>query len=285
MSNYDTMKQFIKQISGQANILTIPRLYIDILGGDVIGALFLSQSVYWSDKSKRDDGWFYKSAKEWKEETGITSHQVTRIANDLQELHLIDCELRKANGAPTKHYRVNMNELMQRVLRFFENQKIENPILQKAEIQFTKSENPLTETTQEITTENNSEKKKPLDLVDGMLHFAQKANGKTSMLGWPADVETPAREFAKTFNLQVPESKSTRADWIDALRTIRKDAQGLPLAAIFEEGKLMAEKENWLVKIGRPAALIKSVARIARNLQNQLQDNPMQVEKNGSFYV
>lgn len=122
------------------------------------------------------------------------------------------------------------------------------------------------------------------DLVDGFLHFAQKANGTKDMAAWPEDTRTPAQDFARVFGLAVPESKTARADWIEAVRNIRKDAQGLPLAVVFEEGKRLAEKENWLTKIGRPAALLKSLPRITRNIQHSLEDN-LPVAADGSFYV
>ena len=61
----------IAQFSGQANILTIPRLFIDWTG-DHLTALLLSQIIYWSSRTNDPDGWFYKSAKEWEEElTGM----------------------------------------------------------------------------------------------------------------------------------------------------------------------------------------------------------------------
>jgi len=45
------------------------------LTGSVTAAVFLSQAVYWQKRAKQPDGWFYKTAAEWEEETGLTRHE------------------------------------------------------------------------------------------------------------------------------------------------------------------------------------------------------------------
>ena len=57
MNNQQAMIELIKATSGQANILTIPRPYIEFMGS-LDGGLFLSQLIYWSDRGGQDDGWF-----------------------------------------------------------------------------------------------------------------------------------------------------------------------------------------------------------------------------------
>lgn len=156
MSNTDTMKQFIKQVSGQANILAIPRVYIAMMNNDLEVALFLSQAVYWSDKSKDPDGWFYKSAAEWNDETGLSKHQITRCTNELEKLEIVATKIKKANGAPTKHFRVNLDNLMNSVFCFLENQETGNQICRKPEMESKKTSKSLTETTTETTKEKVS---------------------------------------------------------------------------------------------------------------------------------
>ena len=95
---------------GQANILTIPRLFIDWTG-DHITALFLSQVIYWSSRTDDRDGWFYKSAKEWQEELSISDYQLARATKKLAEAGL-ETKLRKVMGAPTLHYRVDQEEFL-----------------------------------------------------------------------------------------------------------------------------------------------------------------------------
>lgn len=38
----------------------------------VTAALFLSQMIYWTNRSD-DDGWVYKTQEEWEEETGLSA--------------------------------------------------------------------------------------------------------------------------------------------------------------------------------------------------------------------
>ena len=64
MDNRDKIKNLIINFSGKDNVIPIPVIYIKLLG-DYHVAAFLNQVVYWSDKTKRTDGYFYKTHKEW----------------------------------------------------------------------------------------------------------------------------------------------------------------------------------------------------------------------------
>lgn len=99
----------ITRLTGQANILTIPRLFIDWTG-DHITALFLSQVIYWSSRTDDPEGWFYKSAKEWEEELSISDYQLARGTKKLAEAGL-ETKLRKIMGAPTQHYRIRPGDV------------------------------------------------------------------------------------------------------------------------------------------------------------------------------
>ena len=56
----------IARVAGQANILTIPRLFIDWTG-DHISALLLSQVVYWSSRTADPEGWFYSHRRDYEQ--------------------------------------------------------------------------------------------------------------------------------------------------------------------------------------------------------------------------
>ena len=118
MSNQKEVINLIKSISGQANVLTIPRIFIDITG-DHLSALFLSQCVYWSDKGKNE--WFYKSDREWEEELALSAYQVRRIRNNLSEF--LETKIKKAGGAPTTHYRIRFVHLSKSIVK-----KLNNPL-------------------------------------------------------------------------------------------------------------------------------------------------------------
>jgi hypothetical protein len=50
------------------------RCFVKITGS-VSAALMLSQAVYWSNRTNDPDGWFYKTAEEWEEETGLSAYE------------------------------------------------------------------------------------------------------------------------------------------------------------------------------------------------------------------
>jgi DNA-binding transcriptional ArsR family regulator len=136
--------------------------------------------------------------------------------------------------------------------------------------------------------QNKKSSSKHVDMLDGILLYSQKGkerreSGKLDMEGWSVDVQEDAQEFSKIFNLPIPQSKTTRGDWTQGIRDIRREAQNIPLAAIFMEGKRLAEKEGWLDGIGRPPALVKSVGRIIRGIQAEQAGIPL--AEDGSFYV
>lgn len=125
MSNYEAIKALIAQTSGQKNTLTIPKIYVE-LTGDLTTALLLNQIVFYSDKSKRNDGYFYKTYKDWEEEILLTERQVRNSANKLKKMGLIETKVMKANGSPTVHYKLDYDKLVDSILtkcqiRFLQN--------------------------------------------------------------------------------------------------------------------------------------------------------------------
>lgn len=50
------------------------RVFVE-LTHSVKAAVMLSQAVYWQKRAKQKDGWWYKTAEEWEEETGLSRHE------------------------------------------------------------------------------------------------------------------------------------------------------------------------------------------------------------------
>jgi len=124
MSNQHAITQLIKEISGQANVIVIPRIFIRMTG-DIKAALFLSQCVYWSDKTNRADGYFYKTASEWEEEIGLTRRELDKVRKTTSKF--IDTKLIKANGDPTTHYKADIAAITDWIVTFYAGS--ESPIL------------------------------------------------------------------------------------------------------------------------------------------------------------
>lgn len=153
--NQQVISELISSISGQANILTIPKVYIDLLDGDINSALLLSQCVYWSDRTTSKDGWFYKSYREWGEEIRLSQYAVNRSASKLKKLGFIETKLKKANGAPTVHYRVKINSLTNSIMKKLDNGLSRNSIIDYEETQQSLTVNRVNNVNKNVNKEVN----------------------------------------------------------------------------------------------------------------------------------
>lgn len=150
MNNRDYIASVISKFSGQNNVIPIPVIYLEITE-DYPAAALLNQMVYWSDRTKRRDGYFYKSYQEWNEELYLSEYQVRRATNKLKSLSLVETSLKKANGAPTLHYKVDTKEVSEWILKKLKNGNLTNSRMDTEETQ-----ESLTEITTETTTENTT---------------------------------------------------------------------------------------------------------------------------------
>lgn len=79
-----------------------------VLGLSASAAQFLSQAVYWTEKT--DDGWFYKTESEWEQEIGLSNKEVRTARRCLAQIQLL-AEVRK--GVPAKmHFRIDTDLLL-----------------------------------------------------------------------------------------------------------------------------------------------------------------------------
>lgn len=170
MNNHQAAIALIKAMTGQANILTIPRPFVDYMG-NLDGALFLSQLVYWSDKGR--DGWFYKTYAEWQEEICLSEYEIKKAVKVLVDRGCLETAVRRANGNPTVHYKLDFDVFSESFINFLQERK---PSLSGNESQV--SQESLTETTTETTPEKitpqaaRAPKKKDdrVELVDGIIY-------------------------------------------------------------------------------------------------------------------
>lgn len=82
------------------------RVFVTITGS-INAALMLSQAIYWSKRTRDRDGWFYKSAKEWEEETGLSRHMQDAARALLDGV----LETKLAGMPATVHFRVSAGNL------------------------------------------------------------------------------------------------------------------------------------------------------------------------------
>jgi len=136
VSNYSDLNLLISEFSGQQSIIGCHRIYCKFMDG-LEGGVFLSQIIYYSDKGKRRDGWFYKTYEEWEDELQLSAYKIKKFADQLVAMGILETTIMKANGAPTVHYR-------------FDFQKFTNRILEYLRMESEKASESITETTQRI---------------------------------------------------------------------------------------------------------------------------------------
>ncbi|TNV14931.1 hypothetical protein FH968_20630 [Buttiauxella sp. B2] len=110
----------VQAMSGQKNVIIIPRPYLQFFGEDQQAyqlAAVLNQLVFWSGCGSREDGWFYKTHEELGEEIELSKDQVRRIVGKLESKYLagvLDTATRRLNnGDSVKHYRLDGNRLVE----------------------------------------------------------------------------------------------------------------------------------------------------------------------------
>src|SRR5574337_824595 len=114
----------VSAFSGQQNILTIPRAYIEVTG-NIEDALLLSQIIYWSDRTTMDDGWFAKSYSEWQNEIALSKYQVMAAVKRLKAAG-VETIVKKFNGYPTVHYRLRKLDFEQWIVKKLDERKLRN---------------------------------------------------------------------------------------------------------------------------------------------------------------
>ena len=94
--------------SGQGNVVSIQKEYLVLCDYDYEAAVFLSQIIYWSDKSYLEDGWIYKTYAEWEKELFIKERKLRRLKDYLVAKGYIEMRLLHRNGIPVCHWRVTV---------------------------------------------------------------------------------------------------------------------------------------------------------------------------------
>ena len=104
-------KEIIALFSGQASIITTPKLYIQLTGSYCL-AQVLNQIVFYSNKSELKNGWFYKSYNDWFKETLIPERTMRHYLRILEKNNWVETKVKKINDKNTSHVRPNMDAII-----------------------------------------------------------------------------------------------------------------------------------------------------------------------------
>lgn len=158
MSFQQEVFTLIARLGASENKIALDRTFCQFMGS-LEGGVFLSQLLYWSDRGKKRNS-FYKSYKEWYEETFLSKYQVNQAAKQCIEMGFLTTEVRRAEGSPTVHYYIDSEKFLDLILAFvrkqsveMDSQKFDEPESKSFDEPKSKNQLSLTETTSKITKE------------------------------------------------------------------------------------------------------------------------------------
>lgn len=149
MSFQQNIFSLIAKLTGNENVLAVPKDFLKF-ANDANTGIFLAQLIYWCDKGKRKDGYIYKTTKEWEKELGLNEYRIRKARNTLEDMGILKTKVKKANGNPTVHYKINRKAFVDAFLEYHQK---EYGINTNGNCGIP---NSLTETTAEITSETSS---------------------------------------------------------------------------------------------------------------------------------
>jgi len=206
MSNQQNIVKLIKAISGQANVLTIPKVYLDLLNNKHRAALLLSQCVYWSDKSKDPDGWFWKTDSAWKVELGLTRGGLDTALKDNEKY--IETKIARVRPTPKRHYRVKLDLLVSDISDLLETDK--SDLLENSESTIHRLYTEITEEGADAPAPKTKRATSPKPRAELMDHPAVKAYRDECL-------NTPNLEARRAISQAVTDC----AKWIETLQAFK----------------------------------------------------------------
>jgi len=159
--------QTIKSFAGEKNILAIPKSFIRFCDENLYTGLFLSQIIYLSDKGSREDGFIYKSNKEWKKDYFLSDYAIRQAKKYLEDKEIIETKLIKANGAPTTHYKLKKQKFTELFMEFLQDE--EGPSNGFVEINETSDSMETSKSTNGFDTDNPSHNMESLKSTNGIV--------------------------------------------------------------------------------------------------------------------
>lgn len=130
--NNNKNKSILSLFSGQKQVLTTPKIYVQLMGSHTAG-IFLNQCIFFSGITTRPDGEFYKTYEDWEEECCLTKRQVLYSANKLKKMGVLITKIKKAKGSPTVHYTIDSKKVINLIYAFLANNSDDNKMPQEKE--------------------------------------------------------------------------------------------------------------------------------------------------------
>lgn len=128
-----TSFEFLQWEQTTRDTIDLKKIYIDV-AGDLVTGVLLSQIIYWNlpnqeGKSKlrvKSDNelWLAKGREQWWDECRISAKQFDRSIKILEKKGIVTTKLKKFDGNPTKHIKLNLNVLIENLQRIMNGNSI-----------------------------------------------------------------------------------------------------------------------------------------------------------------
>ena len=118
MVNYQKeLSRIVAEKYGKGNTRTFEQVYIDFTG-TLRGAIFFSQLLYWTPRTKDKNGWIHKTYLEWYVELGNSKQTTVRISKKLKKMGILETKVEKVRGIPVTHYHLIMDNVYKKFSDF-----------------------------------------------------------------------------------------------------------------------------------------------------------------------
>ena len=213
--------QAIKEQTGICNVIIVPEAIMHLCP-DLQTAVMISHLVYWADRGGREDGYIWKSLREWREETSLNRYQVDKSSAWLMQHGLLEVRKGMACGHPTLHYRINQEAVLHAVNNICRTQQMEMTKSANARCRNRQIHNReyLAETSSEISKNEKGSSRKRSERAISFKAFLKEAKSKEWL------VDQNAVEVVNFFLKKYRENRGEQhpnlriSQWLHLLSTI-----------------------------------------------------------------
>lgn len=159
------VKKTLLQLANSNSTITVHKPLVEFTGSLEAG-MMLSQLLYWHEKW--DSQWKAKPDKEFAEELCLTKYKVRKARGELEKLGILKTKKEKFNGAPTIHYRLDIDFLLEQWNEWLLEDPSEKPSSENTRSNLGNQKNDL----------GNSEKQAPAHNAPAQLKTTEKTTRK-----------------------------------------------------------------------------------------------------------
>lgn len=116
-----TSFEFLQWEQTTRDTIDLKKIYIDV-AGDLVTGVLLSQIIYWNLPNQEgklklrvksdNELWLAKGREQWWDECRISAKQFDRSIKILEKKGIVTTKLKKFDGNPTKHIKLNLDVLI-----------------------------------------------------------------------------------------------------------------------------------------------------------------------------